>query len=116
MNRQQQRKLKKHPLIRFVRGIFRLLRVIFKPAKNARLQANELAEIDRIEIARAQIRQAEIEESQNLAAQKAAQADKYITVGDLLDQVQWQSSAPKKDLTVLSTTKLTPHAHDVSLN
>jgi hypothetical protein len=115
MNRQQQRKLKKHPLIRFVRGIFRLLRVIFKPAKNARLQAIELAEIERIEIERDRIRQAEIEESRNLAAQQAALAEKYITVGDLLDRVKWQSSAPTA-LAVPSATKLTPHAHDVSLN
>jgi hypothetical protein len=115
MNRQQQRKLKKHPLIRFVRGIFRLLRVIFKPAKNARLQAIELAEIERIEIERDRIRQTEIEESQNLAAQKAALVEKYITLGDLLDRVKWQSSAPNS-VAVLSATKLTPHAHDVSLN
>jgi hypothetical protein len=115
MNRQQQRKLKKHPLIRLIRGIFRLIRVIFRPAKNGRLQAIELAEIERIELERTQIRQAEIEQIRSLATQQAALAEKYITVGDLLDRVQWQSSAPKA-LAVASATKLTPHAHDVSLN
>jgi hypothetical protein len=115
MNRQQQRQLKKHPLIRLIRGIFRLIRVIFKPAKNARLQAIELAEIERFELERAQIRQAEIEQSQILAAQQAAIAERYITVGDLLDRVQWQSSAPK-DLVSSSATKLRSQNHDVSLN
>lgn len=113
MNRQQQRKLKKHPLIRLIRGIFRLIRVIFKPAKNARLQAIELAEIERIELERAQIRQAEMEHNRSLAEQQAELAERYITVGDLLDRVQWQSSAPK-NLAVSSATKLSPH--DVSLN
>jgi hypothetical protein len=113
MNRQQQRQLKKHPLIRLIRGIFRLIRVIFKPAKNARLQAIELAEIERIELERAQIRQAEIEQIRILAAQQAAIAERYITVGDLLDRVQWQSSAPKSTA-VSSAAKLSPH--DVSLN
>jgi hypothetical protein len=113
MNRQQQRKLKKHPLIRLIRGIVRLIRVIFKPAKNARLQAIELAEIERIEQDRAQIRQIEIEQSQILAAQQAALDERYITVGDLLDRVQWQSSTPKPTA-VLSVAKLSPH--DVSLN
>lgn len=116
MNRQQQRKLKRHPLIRLIRGIFRLIRVIFRPAKNARLQAIELAEIERIELERTQIRQAEIEQSQILAAQQAALAERYITVGDLLNRVQWQSSAPKNS-TVLSATKLSiPQTNDVSLN
>jgi hypothetical protein len=115
MNRQQQRKLKKHPLIRLIRGIFRLIRVIFRPAKNGRLQAIELAELERVNLEREQIRQAEIEQSRSLAAQQAALAEKYITVGDLLDRVQWQASAPKA-LAVASATKLTPHAHDVSLN
>jgi hypothetical protein len=116
MNRQQQRKLKKHPLIRSIRAIFRLLRVIFKPAKNARLQAIALAEIERVEQERAQIRQAEIEHNQTLAEQQAALAERYITVGDLLDRVQWQSSAPK-NLAVSSATKLSsPQTHDVSLN
>jgi hypothetical protein len=121
MNRQQQRQLKKHPLIRLIRGIFRLIRVIFKPAKNARMKAilqgrgfaNELAEIERIELERAQIRQAEIEQSQILAAQQAAIAERYITVGDLLDRVQWQSSSPKPTA-ISSAAKLSPH--DVSLN
>jgi hypothetical protein len=115
MNRQQQRKLKKHPLIRLIRGIFRLIRVIFKPGKNARLQAIELAEIERIELERAQIRQAEIEQSRILAEQQAALAERYITVGAILDRVQWQSSAPKNSA-VSSATKLRPQNHDVSLN
>jgi hypothetical protein len=116
MNRQQQRKLKKHPLIRLIRGIFRLIRVIFKPGKNARLQAIELAEIERIELERSQIRQVEIEQNRILAEQQAALAERYITVGDLLDRVQWQSSTPK-NLAVSSATKLSvPQTHDVSLN
>jgi hypothetical protein len=115
MNRQQQRKLKKHPLIRFIRGIFRLIRVIFRPAKNGRLQAIELAEIERIELERAQIRQAEIEHHRILAEQTAALAERYITVGDLLNRVQWQSSVPK-DVAVTSASKLQAPTHDVSLN
>jgi hypothetical protein len=116
MNRQQQRKLKKHPLIRLIRGIFRLIRVIFKPGKNARLQAIELAEIERIELERSQIRQVEIEQNRILAEQQAALAERYITVGDLLDRVKWQSSAPK-ELVVSSAAKLSiSQTRDVSLN
>jgi hypothetical protein len=111
MNRQQQRKLKKHPLIRLIRGIFRLIRVIFKPAKNARLQAIELAETRRIELERDRILQAEADRERILVEQKAALAERYITVGDLLNRVQWQSSAPKD----VAVTSLSP-AHDVSLN
>jgi hypothetical protein len=111
MNRQQQRKLKKHPLIRLIRGIFRLIRVIFKPAKNARLQAIELAETRRIELERDRILQAEADRERILVEQKAALAERYITVGDLLNRVQWQSSAPK-DGAVMSASP----AHDVSLN
>jgi hypothetical protein len=116
MNRQQQRQLKKHPLIRLIRGIFRLIRVIFKPAKNARLQAIELAEIERIELERAQIRQAESEHHRILAEQQAALAERYITVGDLLDRVQWQSSAPKNSAVGAATKLSSPQTHDVSLN
>jgi hypothetical protein len=111
MNRQQQRKLKKHPLIRLIRGIFRLIRVIFRPAKNARLQAIELAETRRIELERDRILQAEADRQRILAEQKADLAERYITVGDLLNRVQWQSSAPKD----VAVTSLSP-AHDVSLN
>jgi hypothetical protein len=111
MNRQQQRKLKKHPLIRLIRGIFRLIRVIFRPAKNARLQAIELAETRRIELERDRILQAEADRQRILAEQKADLAERYITVGDLLNRVQWQSSAPK-DVAVTSASS----AHDVSLN
>ena len=113
MNKQQH-KLKKHRLIRLIRGIFRLVRVIFRPARS-KARLSELAELERIELERTQIRQAEADYSRNIAEQKAALAEKYITVGDLLDRVQWQSSAPK-DLAVSSAMKLKPQSHDVSLN
>jgi hypothetical protein len=116
MNRQQQRKLKKHPLIRFIRGIFRLMRVIFRSgSSHPRVSAIELAEIERIEIERDRILQAEADRERILAEQAAALAERYITVGDLLNRVQWQSSAPK-DVAVTSASKLQIPAHDVSLN
>ena len=114
MNKQQQRKLKKHPLIRLIRGIFRLMRVIFRPARS-KARLIELAELERIELERAQIRQAEADYSRSIAEQTAALAEQYITVGDLLDRVQWQSPA-SKNFKITSATKLQPIPPDVSLN
>jgi hypothetical protein len=114
MNRQQQRRLKKHPLIRLIRGIFRLIRVIFSPGKShPRVSEIELAELERVNLERTQIHQAEVDRERILVEQKVALSERYITVGELLDRVQWQSSAPKN---VASATKLKSQPHDVSLN
>jgi hypothetical protein len=117
MNKQQQRKLKKHPLIRLMRGIVRLIRVIFRPARsNARLSPTELAQIERIELERAQIELAQIKHNQILAEESRELAERYLTVGELFDRVQWQFSPPKDLGTDVSTTKIKSLTHDVSLN
>ncbi len=127
MNRQQQRKLKKHPLIRLIRGIVRLMRVIFSPAKpNRRLPeivhpvidpaAIERAERERAELERAKIAErAELERQQLIAARERELAEKYITVGALLDRVQWKFPEPLV-LDVPAATKLDIVPSDVSRN
>jgi hypothetical protein len=119
MNRQQQRKLKKHPAIRAIRAIFRLLRVIFRPAKPAR----PIAAIDPIAIERAERERAEFERVERaeqerrriLAEQQQALAEKYITVGALLDRVEWQFAATQ-ELELPSTIDRDLSLYDVSLN
>ena len=99
MNRQQ-RKLKKHPLIRFIRGIFRLLRVIFRTARPATRTIPidpvviERAERERAEFERAE--RADLEHKRSLAEQQQALAEKYITVGALLDRVEWKFPATQE--------------------
>lgn len=101
MNRQTQRRLKRNPLIRFVRSVLRLLRVLFRPAsKNVREIPIETA----LEIERLRLQE---ERDRELAEQ-------YITVGELLERVQWQFSEPKPAVT--SASQPDAQIYDVSLN
>jgi hypothetical protein len=76
MNSRKRHKLKRHPLVRFIRGIFRLLRVLFRPAKSNRRQ--DLMAVDSLE-------------QLNSPAADSFDRDQLITVGELLDRVKWQS-------------------------
>jgi hypothetical protein len=89
-----QRKPKKHPLIRLIRGILRLVRHVFSSRK---LTQQELAEIDRARQERLEFQRVELERSrlqstqqQASAARERELAEKYITVGALLDRVEWK--------------------------
>jgi hypothetical protein len=89
-----QRKPKKHPLIRLIRGILRLVRQIFG---SRRLSQQELAEIERARQERLEFKRVEQERSRLQAIQQREQeehdrelAERYITVGALLDRVEWK--------------------------
>ena len=133
MNKQQQHKLRKHPFIRFIRGIFRLMRAILDSSKNtagqerdrierarirqAAIDSAEMqrAEIERAEIERTEIERVEQEKANILAAQARELADKYITVGDLFGRVQWKVSS-QSDLQLTSATKVDVRPLDFSQN
>jgi hypothetical protein len=103
MNSNKHRKLKRNPIVRFIRGVFRLFRVLFRPKQDiAKLEARA-QEIARVNA----LRQAELDEI------SAAQA-RSVTVGELFAQVQWQS-APASIQKEVATGLLVP-AHDVSRN
>lgn len=82
MKSRKHRKLKRNPLVRFIRGIFRLLRVLLRPTKSHRRQdqiaINSLEDLN------------SLENLNNIAAH-SFDRDQLITVGELLDRVKWQS-------------------------
>jgi hypothetical protein len=103
MSSNKHRKLKRHPLVRFIRGIFRLVRVLFRPQRDigrldaqtqeiARINAQHQAELDEIRLER----------------------EKSITVGELFAQVKWQSSPASIQKEVATSGSV--QAHDVSRN
>lgn len=96
MNRQTKSRLKKHPFIRFIRGVIRLLRILFRPDRNS---AREI-QLERVEI---------------LTAHEPELTEQYITVGNLFDQVDWQFVVPLK-IDPPINTKVNIRQHDVSLN
>lgn len=104
MNRQQQRRLRKHPLIRFLRAIIRIGRTIFgKPQKPRRpTPAVPFVEPPIVEI---------IEPP---AAPKRSITDPDLTVSEIFGLVQWQLPEPvkqaapatiKQNLAVTKTTE-----------
>ena len=95
MNRQQTRQIRKHPFIRFIRGVIRLLRVLFKPDKHS-------------------VREIELQRLRAIKAQEQELAERYITVGNLFDRVEWQFIAPVE--LEVPQTKVDIRQHDVSLN
>ena len=86
MKTHKHRKLKRHPIVRFIRGIFRLFRVLFGSKRTiARLDPPRPVEIeDRI-------------------VESSFDRDRLITVGELLGRVKWQSSPPSLQKEAAST-------------
>jgi len=102
MNRKHS-KLKRHPIVRLIRAIFRLVRVIFG-AKKVR--------------SRSIPRESYIEDRtfDTLASQELENFDRdgLTTVGELLAQVKWQS--PQTSIQKLSENSRIRQSHDVSRN
>ena len=98
MNRKH-RKLKRNPLVRFIRGIFRLLRVLFRPTKSNRRQ--DLMVVDNL---------AELDNS----AADSFDRDELITVGELLDRVKWQS--PQVNIQPNISSSNNTRTQDISRN
>lgn len=111
----QKRRSKKHPLVRFFRAVFRLIRTIFGSGKTVKLSPSELAEIDRAKAERARSERAESKRLRILAAQELELAERYITVGALLDRVEWKIAA-SPGLEPIVATKIETRLPDVSLN
>ncbi len=93
MKSHKHRKLKRHPIVRFIRGIFRLFRVLFRSQRTARLElpqpvAIELPSFDR---------------------------DRLITVGEVLGGIKWQSPPPAVQKEFTSNSRIS-RPQDVSRN
>jgi hypothetical protein len=98
MNRQTQRQLKRHHLIRFIRSVYRLLRVLFKPTRsNARLNLRDRhrsSDRPQIELTDKYLNVGELSDLSSIVDKpKPELTDKYITVGQLFELVQWQLPA-----------------------
>jgi hypothetical protein len=108
----QQRRPKKHPFIRLMRGIMRLARQIFGSRK---LSQSELAEIERARQERVEFKRVELERSRQQAAEQQVIADrerqfaeKYITVGALLDRVEWKFPETVIDIPAAKQSEIRP--------
>lgn len=110
MKSRKHSKLKKHPLVRFIRGIFRLFRVISRPKKSlyrAEYRQNFTEESLEIEPKLEPIR-----ENAELIDRNRANS---ITVRELFSQVKWQSQ--QETIPVESSDPVTVlQAYDVSRN
>ncbi|AFY95984.1 hypothetical protein [Chamaesiphon minutus] len=110
MKSRKHSKLKRHPLVRFIRGILRLMRVVFRPKRrNQQAIHNE----------RQQRLATELVQQQELAQQlelEHRERERSITVGALLDRVKWQVP----ELTIVqeqvSDRRAVTRPHDVSRN
>jgi hypothetical protein len=87
-------KLKRHPIVRFIRGIFRLFRVLFRPKRGT-------SKLD--------LQHQEPIEASNL------DRDRPVTVGELFGRVKWQSPRPSIQQEVDSNSRVS-RPHDVSRN
>ena len=132
MKSRKHHQLKRNPLVRFIRGVFRLLRVILKPKnRNLRsLQDNQSA-LPQLELDRQQpipeIKQRNLEPQQptleikqrNLEPQLELNRDgqeQFITVGELFEQIKWQIPAETVIQTNISGLSTKSQSYDVSRN
>jgi hypothetical protein len=131
MNRKH-RQLKRNPLVRFIRGVFRLLRVILKP-KNRNLrslqeQQSDLPQVELQQSVRPKIKHQNLD-SQQLPTLEIKQRtldpqqlelnhdrqEPFITVGELFDQIKWQ--LPAETVIQTNTSDLRAHqSYDPSRN
>jgi hypothetical protein len=98
MKSRKHRKLKRHPIVRFIRGVFRLFRVLFRPQRT----------ISRLDLPRPEVIEERIEVS-------SFEQDRLVTVGELLGRVKWQSPPPTIQKEFTSNSRIT-RPHDVSRN
>ena len=109
MKSRKHSKLKRHPIVRFIRGIFRLFRVISRPKKSL-YRATEYHQDFTEESLELEPESAP--ENLELVARHRANS---ITVGELFSQVNWQLSQPQ--ILVEAADPVTKiQNHDVSRN
>jgi hypothetical protein len=107
MKSRRHNRLKKNPLVRFIRGVLRLLRVLFQP------QNRQLRQIEQEQrhLRRVELEQELVLDRQNLELERQERV-RLITVGELLEQIKWQSPS---ETTIQASDLVTP-AYDVSRN
>ena len=107
MKSRKHSKLKRHPIVRFIRGIFRLFRVISR-SKKPLPRANEYHQ----NFTEQSLELEPTPESLDLIARHRANS---ITVGEMFSQVKWQLTEPAiAEEPADPVTKI--QAYDVSLN
>lgn len=84
MKSRKHSKLKRNPLVRFIRGIFRLIRVLFRPKKQ---QQQSIHDDRQARLAAELARQEELARQLEL---EHRERERLITVGALFDRVKWQ--------------------------
>ncbi len=120
MKSQKRDRLKRNPLVRFIRGVFRLFRVIIKP-KNRNLRSLQYEQsdlnLDRVESQRRSM--PETQQSLELEKQLDLDCDlqeHFITVGELFEQIKWQIPAETTIQTNISDLSTKSQSYDVSRN
>lgn len=113
MKNSDRRKSRRSPFVRFVRGVLRLFKVLFRPKqknlKSAEDYQNELrmAELDR--------RSRESEERRSRESEEQ-QREQLITVGELFGRIKWQDAQSTVLLTKPVDITTTTRSRDASLN
>ena len=97
MSTHKHRKLKRHPIVRVIRGIFRLFRVLFRPKRTARLEVPRPVAIA------------------EPSFEPSFEEDRLITLGEILGGIKWQSP-PQKIQTEFTSNSRIHTPQDVSRN
>jgi hypothetical protein len=103
MNSRKQNNSRRHPLVRFFRSVYRLLKVLFKTKPN-KLRATDYPN----------------DRSSNLEplispTQSNNQTERLITLGELFEQIKWQLPPAIVEDKILEIGQ-DPRIHDVSRN
>lgn len=111
MKSRKHRKLKRHPIVRFIRGVFRLFRVLFRPKRT----------LARLELPRPAAIEENLDLSRPVAIEKNIKApsfdrDRLVTVGELLGRVKWQSPPPIATQKEFTSNSRISRPQDVSRN
>ena len=102
MKSRKHRKLKRHPIVRFIRGVFRLFRVLFRPKRTAA----------RLELPRPVAIEERIEST---SFDRNFDLDRLVTVGEVLGGIKWQSPPPTVQKELTSNSRIS-RPQDVSRN
>ena len=123
MKSRKHHQLKRNPLVRFIRGIFRLLRVILKP-KNRNLRSLQYERNDLSQLEARQpipdLEQQSIElEQRNIGLEldlDRSQQEHPISVGELFEQIKWQIPTETTIQTNTSDLSRKHQSYDASRN
>jgi hypothetical protein len=110
--------LKRNPLVRFIRGVFRLLRVILKPKnrnlRSVRYEQSDLPQVESLRQPILDVKQQSLELVQpDLERDRQEQ---FITVGELFEQIKWQIPTENTIQSKISDLNNQSQSYDVSRN